>query len=88
MKKFHLDIYKETRQYLYLYDVLMKDEIINKDYFLADLGIKPGSYRRAKVTEQKIGKEIVEILARKFELSLVNTEEVDELEELANNVFY
>lgn len=88
MKKFHLDIYKETRQYLYLYDVLMKDEIINKDYFLADLGINPGSYRRAKVTEQKIGKEIVEILARKFELSLVNTEEVDELEELANNVFY
>ena len=61
MKKIHLDIYKETRQYLYLFDVLMKDEIINKDYFLADLGINPGSYRRAKVTEQKIGKESSEI---------------------------
>ena len=37
MKLFHLDAYKETRKYLYLFDSLMKDENINKEYFLKDI---------------------------------------------------
>lgn len=88
MKLFHLDAYKETRKYLYLFDSLMKDENINKEYFLKDLGINPGSYRRAKLSEQKIGKEIIAILSKKYNFNLINNNDVDNLEELINNIYY
>ena len=56
MLKIKFDEYKENKQYLLLFDVLIKKEHNNKDLFLEDIDITPSSYRRAKSTEQNIHK--------------------------------
>lgn len=58
MKVIHLDLYKETKIYFHLFDFLIKEEKVIKEDFLEKLGISASSYRRARRSEQNIGKEI------------------------------
>lgn len=83
-----LDDYLQTKLYFQLFDVLLKEESVNKEYYLESIGISPSSYRRAKNDEQKIGIQIVEILCTKFKLFIPSSEVIAELEDLANDIYF
>lgn len=87
MKYLNISDYKKSMYQIPVFDVLIKDEIVNKDVFLEEKEIAPTSYRRAKTKEQNVGLEIVEILAKHFKLKLVTNELVDELEKLLNEIY-
>lgn len=88
MKKFDFTIYKSTRQYFLMYDVLIKERVPNRDNFLIDNDIPPSSYRRCRSSEQHGGKEIVERLAKVLKLTPTTIEEIDEIEKFASKVYY
>ena len=69
MKDIKLSEYQNTSIYFHLFDVVIKNKNLNKDEFLISIGISPSSYRRARKSEQAIGKEIVKILADYFNYS-------------------
>ena len=81
MKRFDLSEYRGTKQYFLLFDILIKDEVYNKDDFLNSIGIAPNTYRRCRANEQKKGKELIEILANHFNLKVPTSKDIDELED-------
>lgn len=87
MQKFNLKEYTKSMKQLLVFDVLIKDEVVNKDIFLESKGIAPTSYRRARVKEQKVGNEIVLILAKHFKLKLINDKYIDHLEKLITKIY-
>ena len=88
MLKIKFDEYKENKQYLLLFDVLIKKEHNNKDLFLEDIDITPSSYRRAKSTEQNIGKNIVDKLCEYFNIKKVSVEEVEKYQIYLNKIYF
>ena len=88
MLKIKFDEYKENKQYLLLFDVLIKKEHNNKDLFLEDIDITPSSYQRAKSTEQNIGKNIVDKLCEYFNIKKVSVEEVEKYQIYLNKIYY
>jgi len=88
MKRFDLSEYRGTKQYFLLFDILIKDEVYNKDDFLNSIGIAPNTYRRCRANEQKKGKELIEILANHFNLKVPTSKDIDELEDFVNKVYY
>lgn len=87
MKKIDLSIYKKSNIYLYLFDVLIKNEVYNKDEFLKTKGITPNSYRRAKNNEQKVGYEIVKKLSKYFNYNLTDDKTLEHITELSNSIY-
>lgn len=88
MIKIKLEQYKENKQYLLLFDILIKQVANNKDIFLEDLNITPSSYRRAKQTEQVIGDNIVHILCDYFDIKKPSVLEIDKYEMFINKIYY
>lgn len=87
MIKIDLKAYKENKQYLILFDILIKNVAKNKDIFLEDLDITPSSYRRAKVSEQTIGEHIVNKLSTFFNYKTITKEEVEKYELFINKIY-
>lgn len=88
MFKIDLSAYKESKQYIILFDILFKELVINKEPFLIEQGIAPSSYRRARNSEQNIGKQIVEKLARYTEYKMVSSEFINDLEKMLNHIYF
>ena len=88
MKKIDLKEYKDFKQYFSFYDVIIKRVSSNKDVFLESLYLSPSSYRRAKNTGNKIGKQILNDLCKHFNYKMINDLIVDEIEEKINSIYY
>lgn len=88
MIKIKLDQYKENKQYLLLFDILIKQVANNKDIFLEDLDITPSSYRRAKQTEQNIGENIVNTLCNYFMMKKPTILDIDTYQLFINKIYY
>jgi len=88
MIKINFDEYKEKKQYLLLFDILIKEVHHNKDIFLEDINITPSSYRRAKITEQNIGRNIVDKLCNYFDIKQLSNEEIDNYQVYLNKIYY
>lgn len=84
---FNLSEYSKSMRQLLVFDVLIKEEVVNKDAFLSDLIISPTSYRRAKIKEQNVGNEIVLKLAKHFKIRLVTEKYIKRLEKLISNIY-
>lgn len=87
MKDIKLSEYQNTSIYFYLFDAIIKNKNLNKDEFLISIGISPTSYRRARKSEQAIGKEIVKILVDYFNYRLLTNEEISNMEILFTNIY-
>lgn len=87
MKKIDMSIYKKSNKFFYLFDVLIKNEVYNKDEFLKTKGITPNSYRRAKNNEQKVGTEIIIKLSKHFKYNIASDDLIDSIEDLANLIY-
>ena len=88
MKKIDLSIYKEYKQYFIFYDIEIKKDNKNKEEYLESKEISPSSYRRAKNSGNKIGKEILEKLNYEFSYKMINDKLIDELEFKLNEIYY
>lgn len=88
MFKIDLAIYKESKQYFQLFDILLKDLDINKEAFLKEIGISPSSYRKARTIEQNIGDKIIEQLCRALGYKKATIEYIQELESFINKVYF
>lgn len=84
---FNLSEYSKSMRQLLVFDVLIKEEVVNKDAFLSDLIISPTSYRRAKIKEQNVGNEIVLKLAKHFKIRLVSEKYIKRLEKLISKIY-
>lgn len=85
---FEIDLtnYGQNMQHLLFFDVIIKEEVINKDAFLESIGIAPSSYRRARSSYQKVGNRIVNILANHFEVVLPSKTQIKEIQVLCNEI--
>lgn len=88
MIQISLTEYMQTKLFFQLFDVLLKEESVNKEYYLESVGVSPSSYRRAKNEEQKIGIQIMETLCSKFNLNIMPLEMIEEIESLANEIYF
>lgn len=88
MIQISLTEYMQTKLFFQLFDVLLKEESVNKEYYLESIGISPSSYRRAKNEEQKIGIQIMETLCSKFKINIAPMELIEELENLSNEIYF
>lgn len=88
MIQISLTEYMQTKLFFQLFDVLLKEESVNKEYYLESVGISPSSYRRAKNEEQKIGIQIMDTLCKKFNLNVTPLELIEEIESLANEIYF
>lgn len=88
MVQISLTDYLQTKMFFQLFDALLKEELINKDYYLESIGISPSSYRRAKNEEQKVGLQIVQTLSEKFNLKITPIEVLDNLEDMCNDIYF
>lgn len=88
MFNINLSIYKESKQYFQLFDILLKDLDINKEAFLKDVGISPSSYRKARTIEQNIGDKIVEQLCRALGYKKASVEFIEEFENFFNKIYF
>ena len=88
MKQVDLSIYKDYKQYLNLFDVIIKENAKNIDRFLEDINISPSSYRRAKNSHSKIGEKIVKELCKHFNYNICDNELIDEVEEHINRTYF
>lgn len=88
MNKIDLQMYKGTVVYFKIFDALINSKIeYPKDMFLESLKINPSSYRRARLTEQKIGKVILEKLSVEFQIGIPDDLLIDEIERLFNAAY-
>ena len=78
MKKIDLKEYKDFKQYFGFYDVIIKRVSSNKDVFLESLYLSPSSYRRAKNTGNKIGKQILNDLCKHFNYKMMEEHQIGE----------
>ena len=92
MNKIKLEEYKQNKQYLYLFDILIKEVASNRDFFLEELDIAPSSYRRAKISEHNISKQYIYKLSNYFGYKTVKENEIERyqifLNEIYNNFYY
>lgn len=88
MFKINLSIYKESKQYFQIFDILLKDLNINKEAFLKDVGISPSSYRKARTIEQNIGDKIIDQLCNALGYKKASTIFITEVEELFNRIYF
>ena len=88
MFRVNLEMYKESKPYFPLFDILLKDLDINKEAFLKEVGISPSSYRKARTIEQNIGDKIIEQLCNALKYKKTSNLFVEELEELFNKVYF
>lgn len=87
MKKFDLTLYKESRQYFFLYDAYLKKLSINKEELFDDIDITPSSYRRARISEQNVGVEIIKQLSNHFNFKLMTIFQIDDLEAFIQKIY-
>lgn len=87
MKEFDFSIYKGTKQFFRLFDVYIKQFEKNKEVVFDKLDINNSSYRRARNTEQNVGKEILNKLTDFYNLKIPTILEIDKLCEFANKVY-
>lgn len=87
MHQISLQVYKESKQYLGLLEIIMKNQGLNKDEFLLSHKISPTSFRRARSSEQRVGVEIIEKLAEIFDYRLCTEEEICQIEILVNQIY-
>ena len=87
MRQISLQIYKESKQYLGLLEIIIKNQCMNKDEFLLSHKISPTSFRRARSSEQKVGVEIISKLAKIFDYRIYTEEEIDQIELLVNQIY-
>ena len=87
MHQISLQVYKESKQYLWLFEIIMKNQGLNKDEFLLSHGISPTSFRRARSSEQRVGIEIIEKLSKIFDYRVYKEEEIDQIELLLNQIY-
>lgn len=88
MNKIDLKDYLQNKQYLLLFDIIIKKNVTNRDIFLESINISPSTYRRAKVSEQNHGTIIVDILCEYFNIKKVSNEEVIQEEIYLNQLYY
>lgn len=88
MNKIDLKDYLQNKQYLLLFDIIIKKNVPNKDIFLESIDISPSTYRRSKTIEQKKGKKIINTLCNYFEMKTVTNEEVMQAEIYLNKLYY
>lgn len=87
MHQISLQVYKESKQYLGLLEIIMKNQGLNKDEFLLSHKISPTSFRRARSSEQRVGVEIIEKLSKIFDYRVHTEEEIDQIEILVNQIY-
>lgn len=87
MFKIDLSLYKKSKQYFILFDVILKDLSVNKDFFLKENGVSPSSYRKARFIEQNNGNKIIDKLCNALNYKNVNNELIDEIELLINRIY-
>ena len=87
MHQISLQIYKESKQYLGLLEIIMKNQGLNKDEFLLSHKISPTSFRRARSSEQRVGVEIIEKLAEIFDYRICTEEKIYQIEILVNQIY-
>lgn len=87
MHQISLQIYKESKQYLGLLEIIMKNQGLNKDEFLLSHKISPTSFRRARSSEQRVGVEIFEKLAEIFDYRICTEEKIYQIEILVNQIY-
>lgn len=85
---FDFSIYKGNSIYFRLFDGYFKETNTRKDVVFKKLYINNCSYRRCREGEYKIGIEIIESLTDYFNLKKQTNELVDQVEELAERVYY
>ena len=88
MYQIDLTLYKESKQYFQLFDILLKDLNINKEAFLKEIGISPSSYRKARTVEQNIGDKIIEQLCRALGYKKATLSYIEDLEKFINKVYF
>lgn len=88
MKQFNFKIYKGSMQYLLFFDALFKDKQMNKEHYLLDNNITPSSYRRARTSEHKVGREIVDKISTYFGYKITPKDVVDKLETLTTKIYH
>ena len=87
MKYFSFDIYKGTKQYFKFFDVYIKQFETNKAKIFDELFINNSSYRRARGTEQNVGKEIIGKLSKYYGLSIPTSNQIYVLEKVINRLY-
>ncbi len=88
MIKIDLEKYKYNKQYLLLFDILIKQNHQNKDIFLEDINITPSSYRRIKTSEQNLGENIINTLCGYFNISFISKSEIEKTQLFLNKIYY
>ena len=87
MQRISLFPYKESKQYLSLFEKIIKNQGLNKDEFLLSQGISPTSFRRARSSEQKVGLEIIEKLSKIYDYKIPTSTDVEKAEALFNQIY-
>lgn len=87
MRKIELTIYKNSKCYFQLFDIIFKDNKIIKEPFLLNIGISPSSYRKSRTREQTGGPRIIEQLCEAFGYEAPNYDLVCSIEDLLNKVY-
>lgn len=87
MSKIDLTVYKETKYYFQLFDILIRERKLTKEPFLKEIGISPSSYRKSRITERNAGEKISETLCEHLGYNKANYELVCSVEKLLNKVY-
>lgn len=87
MLKIDLTVYKETKYYFYLFDIIIRDAKVKKEPFLRQIGISPSSYRKSRSVERNAGDKIIEQLCEYFGYTQPDCEVVCSIEELLNKIY-
>lgn len=87
MGYFDFSIYNGTKQYFKLYDVYIKVSGNNKEDLYYKLCINNSSYRRARETEQRVGKEIIYKLSKYFCFKVPKESTIIKLQDVANRIY-
>ena len=87
MRRIELRMYKESKCYFQLFDIIFKDNKIKKEPFLLNIGISPSSYRKARTHEQTGGPKLVEQLCEAFGYGAPSYELICSIEDLLNKAY-
>ena len=87
MLTFDFTIYNGTRKFFNLYDVYIRYSGNSKEDLFYKLCINNSSYRRARDTEQKVGREIISQLSRYFAFKIPSNKLILDLQKLANRIY-
>ena len=88
MIKIDLSIYKKSKPYFLVFDVLLKNLPIKKEVYLSENGINPSSYRLSRKHEQKIGFKILRTLCDRHNYKIMDNDLIDNLERRINQIYF